>query len=71
MSAVWLAGRRLVAIDGSWLVAADAVKNPVFLGARGQQQRKAGVPAGVYSPTISSDIRAGEYGHVLSGKLEV
>jgi hypothetical protein len=36
MSAVWLAGRRLVAIDGSWLVAADAVKNPVFLGARGQ-----------------------------------
>src|SRR5712691_11290835 len=49
MSAVWLAGRRLVAIDGSWLVAADGVKNSVFLGARGQQQREAGVPAGVYS----------------------
>jgi len=59
MSAVWLAGRRLVAIDGSWLVAADAVKNPVFLGARGQQQREARRSGRRVLPTISSDTRAG------------
>jgi len=69
MSAVWLAGRRLVAIDGSWLVAADGVKNSVFLGARVNNSEK---PAFRQACTPDNLQRHSgwEYGHVLSGKLD-
>jgi hypothetical protein len=56
MSVVWLARRRLVAIDASGLVAADSVKNPVCLGSTTARIRHSDKRV---LPTISSDIRAG------------